>query len=112
MTTHFVAPVVEPGDLPMRPDTHVDHALDRLRNRLFRKPFCISIDLLDELLVAVETVAYALENDQIQEQHHDYAPDRSKAAAELYWIRQRTRGDLMERAWDVRVLIDDADSVA
>lgn len=96
----------------MRPDTHVDHALDRLRNRLFRKPFCISIDLLDELLVAVETVAYALENDQIREQRDDYEPARTKAAGELHWIRRRTRADLMERAWDVRAYINDADGTA
>lgn len=112
MTTHFVRRVVEPGDLPMRPDTQVDTALDRLRNRLFRKPFAISIDLLDELLVAVETVAYALENDQIMEQRHDYEPSRAKAAAELHWIRRRTRADLMERAWDVRAYIDDAEGTA
>ncbi len=112
MTVHFVTPNADPGPLPLRPDTQVDTALDRLRNRILRKPFAISIDLLDDLIVAVETVAYALENDQILEQRHDYHPLRAQAAGELHWIRRRANDDRKERAWSVREMIDRAEDGA
>ena len=94
----------------MRPDTQVSVALDRLRNRLTRKH--IDLDLLESLMVAVESVAFGLEQQMIDDQHSDgHDPDRAMALAEVWWIRKRT-WEIKPRVWDAKELLAKAEEAA
>lgn len=110
MTTHFVTSPVVDGEMPMRPDTQAHVALDRLRNRLARKT--MDLDLLETLIVAVESVAYGLEQDLILDQRSDgHDPSRAMAIAEVWWIRRRT-WEMKPRVWDAKAFLEKTEEAA